>query len=246
MELKQVSTSCARETYLDEPLLRVEVRFKNARLYDAILAREVPVWGAKSPAGAAAQQRGRIKAFCVFHGVSVDVVYGLLNLTRGPLFCWRGNPRYVRVRPICQHLASLLEVDVAWLFPVALYAKTWQPLIGHLSEGELQSYLVSRFDRTFLGTGDGGHVPGVPSPADVVDQVALTAALKTALWTLSPREEKVLSYLYGIGDQPSLSKTEVAALCGVSPTRIGQIQDRALRKMRHPSRSRPLRGFLTA
>ena len=64
------------------------------------------------------------------------------------------------------------------------------------------------------------------------------------LKTLSPREEKVLKMRFGVGQGTEHTLEEVGQSFSVTRERIRQIESKALRKLRHPSRSRRLRAFL--
>ena len=61
-------------------------------------------------------------------------------------------------------------------------------------------------------------------------------ALTKSLSTLSPKEEQVIRYLYGLDGEEEKTLIEVGELFGVSHSRVGQIRDKALRKLRHPTR----------
>ena len=62
--------------------------------------------------------------------------------------------------------------------------------------------------------------------------------------TLTPREERVLKMRFGLEDGTERTLEEVGQAFGVTRERIRQIEAKALRKLRHPSRSRRLRAFL--
>ena len=64
------------------------------------------------------------------------------------------------------------------------------------------------------------------------------------LKTLTPREEKVIKMRFGVGDGSEHTLEEVGQSFAVTRERIRQIEAKALRKLRHPSRSRKLRAFL--
>ena len=64
------------------------------------------------------------------------------------------------------------------------------------------------------------------------------------LKTLTPREEKVIKMRFGVGDGSEHTLEEVGQNFAVTRERIRQIEAKALRKLRHPSRSRKLRAFL--
>jgi RNA polymerase primary sigma factor len=82
------------------------------------------------------------------------------------------------------------------------------------------------------------------APADVAAYELLKEQLKGVLDTLSDREENVLRLRFGLDDGRSRTLEEVGKVFGVTRERIRQIEAKALRKLRHPSRSKRLRDFL--
>ena len=72
----------------------------------------------------------------------------------------------------------------------------------------------------------------------------LKEQLSDVLKTLTPREEKVLSLRFGLEDGNPKTLEEVGKEFNVTRERIRQIEAKALRKLRHPSRSKKLRDFL--
>ncbi len=82
------------------------------------------------------------------------------------------------------------------------------------------------------------------SPADAASISLLKEQLAEVLKTLTPREEKVLSLRYGLEDGHPRTLEEVGKEFNVTRERIRQIEAKALRKLRHPSRSKKLRDFL--
>ena len=68
--------------------------------------------------------------------------------------------------------------------------------------------------------------------------------LKDVLHTLTPREREVLNLRFGLNDGYSRTLEEVGKQFGVTRERIRQIEAKALRKLRHPTRIRKLEGFL--
>ena len=82
------------------------------------------------------------------------------------------------------------------------------------------------------------------SPADAVINLNLKEQTENVLRTLTPREEKVIKMRFGVGDGSEHTLEEVGQNCAVTRERIRQIEAKALRKLRHPSRSRRLRAFL--
>jgi RNA polymerase primary sigma factor len=84
----------------------------------------------------------------------------------------------------------------------------------------------------------------VVSPSDAVINLNLKEQTESVLKTLTPREEKVIKMRFGVGDGSEHTLEEVGQSFAVTRERIRQIEAKALRKLRHPSRSRKLRAFL--
>lgn len=83
-----------------------------------------------------------------------------------------------------------------------------------------------------------------PAPAEVAAFMLLKEQLMEVLDTLTPREEKVLRLRFGLDDGKARTLEEVGREFNVTRERIRQIEAKALRKLRHPSRSKKLRDFL--
>jgi RNA polymerase primary sigma factor len=84
----------------------------------------------------------------------------------------------------------------------------------------------------------------VVSPADAVISMNLAEQTRKVLATLTPREEKVLRMRFGIGEKSDHTLEEVGQDFEVTRERIRQIEAKALRKLRHPSRSKRLKSFI--
>ena len=82
------------------------------------------------------------------------------------------------------------------------------------------------------------------SPADAVINLNLRAQTSQVLQSLSPREEKVIKMRFGLEDGNEHTLEEVGQRFAVTRERIRQIEAKALRKLRHPSRSRRLQAFV--
>ncbi len=84
----------------------------------------------------------------------------------------------------------------------------------------------------------------VPSPSDAIMAKNLSEQSRRVLATLTPREEKVLRMRFGIGEKSDHTLEEVGKDFTVTRERIRQIEAKALRKLRHPVRSKKLRSFI--
>lgn len=83
-----------------------------------------------------------------------------------------------------------------------------------------------------------------PAPQDAASHTLLKEQLSDVLGTLTPREEKVLKLRFGLEDGRARTLEEVGEVFNVTRERIRQIEAKALRKLRHPSRSKKLKDFL--
>ena len=83
-----------------------------------------------------------------------------------------------------------------------------------------------------------------PAPDEAASYILLKEQLEEVLETLTPREAKVLRLRFGLDDGRSRTLEEVGQEFGVTRERIRQIEAKALRKLRHPSRSRKLKDYL--
>ncbi|PYR85394.1 MAG: RNA polymerase sigma factor RpoD, partial [Acidobacteria bacterium] len=85
---------------------------------------------------------------------------------------------------------------------------------------------------------------GAVSPADAVININLKEMTEQVLNTLTPREERIIKMRFGLEDGTEHTLEEVGQNFGVTRERIRQIEAKALRKLRHPSRNRRLRAFV--
>jgi RNA polymerase primary sigma factor len=85
----------------------------------------------------------------------------------------------------------------------------------------------------------------IPGPVDAASKQLLKEQLYSILDSLSAREREVLEMRFGLRDGESHTLEEVGHAFGVTRERVRQIESKALRKLRHPGRSRKLRDFLT-
>jgi RNA polymerase primary sigma factor len=82
------------------------------------------------------------------------------------------------------------------------------------------------------------------SPVDAASRELLKAQLNIVLSDLGDRERKILSFRFGLDDGRARTLEEVGREFGVTRERIRQIEAKALRKLRHPSRSRKLKDYM--
>ena len=103
---------------------------------------------------------------------------------------------------------------------------------------------------TPIGEEDDSHLgdfipdDDAPPPAEAASFILLKEQLGTVLSTLTPREEKVLRLRFGLDDGRARTLEEVGKEFNVTRERIRQIEAKALRKLRHPSRSKKLKDYL--
>jgi len=101
---------------------------------------------------------------------------------------------------------------------------------------------VGEEDSSFLG--DFIEDDKVIGPVDAAARQLLKEQVRTALSVLNDREREVLMMRFGLQDGQEHTLEEVGKFFGVTRERIRQIEAKALRKLRHPTRSRQLRDYL--
>ncbi|MDP8219176.1 MAG: RNA polymerase sigma factor RpoD [Candidatus Theseobacter exili] len=104
--------------------------------------------------------------------------------------------------------------------------------------------------QTPIGDGEDSHFgdfiedKSIKSPSDATSYTLLKEQIGGVLETLTPRERRVLKLRFGLGDGSPRTLEEVGKVFSVTRERVRQIEAKALRKMRHPIRSKKLRNFL--
>ena len=134
--------------------------------------------------------------------------------------------------PTSEELAKRLELPVSKIRKVLRVAQepiSLETPVGEEDESHLGDFLV---DHAGL------------SPSDAVINLNLREQTAQVLKTLSPREEKIVKMRFGLEDGSEHTLEEVGQNFAVTRERIRQIEAKALRKLRHPSRSHRLRAFL--
>jgi RNA polymerase primary sigma factor len=136
--------------------------------------------------------------------------------------------------PASEEIARRMEIPVAKVRKVMKIAQepiSLETPIGEEEDSHLGDFIEDR---------------GVISPAEAVININLKEQTEAVLKTLTPREEKVVKMRFGLDDGSEHTLEEVGQSFAVTRERIRQIEAKALRKLRHPSRSRKLREFLDA
>ena len=83
-----------------------------------------------------------------------------------------------------------------------------------------------------------------PKPDKGLMHESLNLEINRALDTLSPREADVVRLYYGIGEQPSMTLEEIGSTFDLTRERVRQIREKAIRKLRHSSKSKILKTYL--
>ena len=134
--------------------------------------------------------------------------------------------------PTTEELAKRLELPMGKVRKVMRIAQepiSLETPVGEEEESHLGDFIVDR---------------RVTSPSEAVINLNLREQTAEVLKTLSPREEKIIKMRFGLQDGSEHTLEEVGQHFAVTRERIRQIEAKALRKLRHPSRSHRLRAFL--
>jgi len=136
--------------------------------------------------------------------------------------------------PTTEELAKKMDLPVPKIRKVLRIAQepiSLETPVGEEEESHLGDFIVDR---------------RVVSPSEAVINLNLREQTAEVLKTLSPREEKIIKMRFGLMDGSEHTLEEVGQHFAVTRERIRQIEAKALRKLRHPSRSHRLRAFLDA
>ncbi len=136
--------------------------------------------------------------------------------------------------PTTEELAVRMELPVGRVRKVMRIAQepiSLETPVGEEEESHLGDFIIDR---------------RVTSPSEAVINLNLREQTAEVLKTLSPREEKIVKMRFGLQDGSEHTLEEVGQHFAVTRERIRQIEAKALRKLRHPSRSHRLRAFLDA
>ncbi len=134
--------------------------------------------------------------------------------------------------PTCEEIAKKMDMPVHKVRKIIKIAQepiSLETPIGEEEDSHLGDFIEDK---------------GIPSPPEAVIHTNLREQIEEALKTLTERESKVLKMRFGLGDGNEHTLEEVGQQFKVTRERIRQIEAKALRKLKHPSRSKKLRSFL--
>ena len=134
--------------------------------------------------------------------------------------------------PTSEEVAQRMDIPVSTVRKVLKIAQ--QPISLESRVGEEEDSRLGDFIQDTAGV----------SPADAMIRVNLKEQTASVLRTLNPREERIIKMRFGLEDGSEHTLEEVGQNFQVTRERIRQIEVKALRKLRHPSRSRRLRAFV--
>jgi RNA polymerase sigma factor (sigma-70 family) len=135
--------------------------------------------------------------------------------------------------------------DTVWSMAAPLTLKSQFSTYGIASSSTIpQPYTGSQSDEEDSHLGDFIEDKNAILPIDAAIQSNLRETTTRVLASVTPREERVLRMRFGIGINKDHTLEEVGQKFSVTRERIRQIEAKALRKLKHPSRSRSLRSFL--
>jgi RNA polymerase primary sigma factor len=135
-------------------------------------------------------------------------------------------------KPSLDEIAAEMDVDprkIQWMLKVS-----WQPLslehpVGEDEDSELGNFIENE---------------SAPTPSQSAYANMLQEKIEQLLGTLTPREARILRLRFGLQNGRSYTLEEVGQKFGLTRERIRQIEGKALRRLRHPRRSRQLRDYL--
>ena len=209
--------------------IRIEMRIKNNRLYEAI----VPMFGT-------------VAEFCRRSGMEQCIVGGLINFKRSPFITTKGcglpmpiNPQFYSERPMytvaARRLAEICGYSCADLFPLELYAKVTDNFTA--KRISMHRLLADEEARGMLTAG---------TQPDHDERLANTDAASAALQMLPSAQAEIIRQRFGFTDGMPKTLDEIAKGFGVSRERVRQIENRAILKLRYSKRAKVLRGDVLA
>lgn len=204
--------------------LRVELRFKNAVLFH-LLEEKYGSLRKKHYYGFMRQASEAI-------GINYQTLVDLVALRQNAYTTFqpgRPHPEFLVPRKPAKLVAEALGVPVDIAFPADLYSQKFETVVVDVEPSKMLPLSAAL---------------ALPAPEPDTRNEELHSALKDALGTLKPKERRAIELLSGFAGSEPLTTRETAHKMKLSPARVGQIRDKAMRKLRHPSRSHTLREFL--
>jgi len=135
--------------------------------------------------------------------------------------------------PTPEEIADSMDLDarkVRWMLRVSPHPLSLEKPVGEEEDEELGSFVEDE---------------GTLEPAEATHQHLLHEGIEEVLSTLTPREARILRLRYGLQNGRSYTLEEVGRKFGLTRERIRQIESKALRRLRHPSRSRQLKDYMS-
>jgi len=135
--------------------------------------------------------------------------------------------------PTPEEIADAMDLDsrkVRWMLRVSPHPLSLEKPVGEEEDEELGSFVEDE---------------GTLEPAEATHQHLLREGIEEVLASLTPREARILRLRYGLQNGRSYTLEEVGRKFGLTRERIRQIESKALRRLRHPSRSRQLKDYLS-
>lgn len=135
-------------------------------------------------------------------------------------------------KPSTEQIAQVMEIEprkVQWMLRVSLQPLSLEHPVGDDEESELGNFIEN---------------DSLPTPSQSAYDNILHAKIEQLLASLTPREARILRLRFGLHNGRSYTLEEVGKKFGLTRERIRQIEGRALRRLRHPRRSRQLRDYL--
>jgi RNA polymerase primary sigma factor len=136
-------------------------------------------------------------------------------------------------KPTPEELADHMDLEpskVRWMLRVSRHPVSLERPVGEEEDSELGNFIEDE---------------DAPTPPDAAYHRLLQEKLEDVLSTLTPREARILRLRFGLQNGRSYTLEEVGKKFGLTRERIRQIEGQALRKLRHPRRSRQLRDYLS-
>lgn len=197
---------------MNEDEIRIEVRLRNNRLYEAT-----------------AGTFGRVSTFCKRTNMCQSDVGALINLKKSPFvksLSKQGSGNYFYT-PTARKLAEICGYCCEELFPVELYEKVSTPLVVRTMS--VNRVLALQDERKELSVNEIGF------------EVIKKKVIKEALNSMPENCKKIIEDRFGIASGVPLTLEECAARRNVTRERIRQVEARGIRMLRHPTRAYKLR-----